>query len=239
MRVALVMVTLATFALPSAVADAKVRKRQWINDFVVTEYWPVPETWFRGKKVTAPGLKRPGRIDWLYSARGVSMEGDGVDSAGNRVHISCLGSAGWINAKGRRTVPGARGWSGGPPFWRNARIWFNKRSRPTFPLSAGGWSDGKGSKYRGNAGICFDEGPSRNLDYYDSVAVDPDYIPLGSLIYVPAYKPVNGGWFRADDTGGAIIQRHLDVFRPPPSEPFGNGRYLTKQRVLVDPPGKG
>jgi 3D (Asp-Asp-Asp) domain-containing protein len=239
MRIALVSLILAGFALSSTTAEAKLRKRQWIKNFVVTEYWPVPETWFTGKRVSAPGLKKPGRIDWLYSARGVSMEGDGVSADGRRVHVDCLGSAGWINAKGRRTVPGATGWSGGAPFWRNARIWFNKRGRPTYPLSAGGWSDGKGRNYRGNAGICFDEGPSRDLGYYDSIAVDPDLIPLGSRVYIPAYKSVNGGWFRAEDTGGAIIRRHVDVFRPPPAERFGNGRYLTKQRVLVDPPGKG
>ena len=239
MRIALVSLILAGFALPSTVAEAKLRKRQWVNNFVVTEYWPVPETWFTGKRVSAPGLTEPGRIDWLYSARGVSMEGDGISADGRRVHVDCLGSSGWINAKGRRTVPGSSGWSGGSPFWRNARIWFNKRGRPTYPLSAGGWSNGKGRKYRGNAGVCFDEGPSRDLGYYDSIAVDPDYIPLGSRVYIPAYKSVNGGWFRAEDTGGAIVRRHVDVFRPPPVERFGNGRYLTKQRVLVDPPGKG
>src|SRR5829696_3716983 len=237
MRVAVVMLILAGFALSSTAAEAKLRKRRWISNFVVTEYWPVPENWFSGRRVSAPGLERPGRIDWLYSARGVAMEGDGIDAEGRRVHIDCLGSAGWINAKGRRTVPGAGGWSGGAPFWRNARIWFNKRGKPTFPLSAGGWSDGKGRGSRGNAGICFDEGPSRDLDYYDSIAVDPSYIPLGSRVYIPAYKSVNGGWFRAEDNGGAIISRHVDVFRPPPVERFGSGRYLTKQRVLVDPPG--
>src|SRR3954447_21416883 len=173
MRVALVTLLCAVFALSSATADAKLRKRQWIDNFVVTEYWPVPETWFTGKRVSAPGLNRPARVDWLYSARGVSMEGDGVDSQGRRIHIDCLGKGGWIDAKGRRTVPGSGGWSGGAPFWRNASIWFNKRGLPTYPLSAGGWSDGKGRSYRGNSGICFGDGPSRDLAYYDSIAVDP------------------------------------------------------------------
>src|SRR4051794_33816962 len=180
MRIALVTLILGALALAPAAAQAKVRKRQWINNFVVSEYWPVPEAWFTGKKVSAPGLAQPGRVDWLYSARGVAMEGDGVDTAGRRVHIDCLGSGGWIDAGGRRTVPGPNGWSGGAPFWRNARIWFNKRGRPTYPLSAGGWSQGKGRSSRGNAGICFAAGPSRDLTYYDSIAVDPSFIPLGS-----------------------------------------------------------
>jgi 3D (Asp-Asp-Asp) domain-containing protein len=38
------------------------------------------------------------------------------------------------------------------------------------------------------------------------IAVDPRYIPLGSLLYVPGY-----GRALADDTGGRIKGRHIDV----------------------------
>ncbi len=69
---------------------------------------------------------------------------------------------------------------------------------------------------RHRPGISFAPGPSRPLSYLRSVAVDPRTIPEGSHIYIPAYASVNGGWFEADDTGGAIIGRHIDVFRPPP-----------------------
>ena len=43
-------------------------------------------------------------------------------------------------------------------------------------------------------------------------------IPLGSRVYIPAYRhDGHGGWFVAQDTGGAIGGRHIDVFRPPPA----------------------
>ena len=69
------------------------------------------------------------------------------------------------------------------------------------------------------------------------MAVDPRLIPLGSRVYVPAYRRISGGWFLAQDTGGAIIGRHLDVYRPPTAERFGAGRLLLHQRVYVIPPG--
>ena len=62
-------------------------------------------------------------------------------------------------------------------------------------------------------------------------------IPLGSYVYIPAYAPVNGGWFEAQDTGGAIIGRHIDVFRPPPSTPADTGNVATGQPVYVIEPG--
>ena len=87
-------------------------------------------------------------------------------------------------------------------------------------------------------GISFAPGPSRELRFWKSVAVDPDVIPLGSRIYIPAYRQLRGGgWFRADDVGSAIIGRHLDVFRPPPST-AGGGLFLRDQRVYVIPPRK-
>ncbi len=63
-------------------------------------------------------------------------------------------------------------------------------------------------------------------------------IPLGSRIYIPAYRDSRGGgWFRADDVGGAIIGRHLDVFRPPPHA-AGDEQFLPDERVYVIPPRK-
>ncbi len=50
----------------------------------------------------------------------------------------------------------------------------------------------------------FAAGASLPLRYYQSIAVDPDVIPLGSRVYVPAYRnDGHGGWFIAQDTGGA------------------------------------
>jgi 3D (Asp-Asp-Asp) domain-containing protein len=137
-----------------------------------------PESWFVGALVPTPGLRSEHRIDWLYSARGLSMEGDGVGLDGRQYHIS-------------------------PP-----------------------------------AGKTFAPGPSRaSLWYLRSVAVDPSVIPLGSHIFIPSYQSINGGWFEADDTGGAIVGRHIDVYRPPPANLQDSGDFATGQTVYVVPPG--
>lgn len=73
---------------------------------------------------------------------------------------------------------------------------------------------------------------------YRSLAVDPAVIPLGSRVYIPAYRAINGGWFRADDVGGAIQGRHVDVFRAAPRQPGNRGRVLRGQRITVIPPGR-
>jgi 3D (Asp-Asp-Asp) domain-containing protein len=180
-----------------------------------TEYYPVPERWFDGVSVAAPGDSGRHRVDWLYSANGVSMEGDGIDLAGHQVHIAELGSVGWVNSAGTPTVPPQCGirWSHGSPAWR-AGGWRNSRGAVTYPLSGGGWSDGSGHWVGGYGGATFELGASLPLRYYRSVAVDPNLIPRGSRIYIPAYRHLSGGWFLAQDTGGAIIGRHIDVYRP-------------------------
>jgi 3D (Asp-Asp-Asp) domain-containing protein len=104
----------------------------------------------------------------------------------------------------------------------------------TFPLAAGGWSAGTGIRYLPLAGVTFAPGPSLPLRYYLSIAVDPGVISLGSRVYIPAYRhDGHGGWFIAQDTGGAINGRHIDVFRPPPAAPGAGGQYLTGKRVFV------
>ena len=96
------MVVLVCAALAGP-ADAAIRKAGWLRGVVITEYYPVPEAWFGGWKVTAPGLPGQHRIDWLYSARGVSMEGDGIDLDGNPVHIEDVGDGGWVDQHGKPT----------------------------------------------------------------------------------------------------------------------------------------
>ena len=221
----------------AGLADAKpISKPRWVRNVLVTEYFPVPERWFIGARVYTPGLSGKHRVDWLYSAEGLSMEGDGVGLDGRRYHIEDIGSQGWVTAEGRRTRPTRRGWSRGKPFWR-AVGWRNRHRRVTFPLAGGGWWRGVGVRYIEPRGISFAPGPSKPLDYYRSVAVDPRLVPLGSRVYIPAYRnTAGGGWFRAEDTGGAIIGRHLDVYRPAPPSP-GGGNVLSGQRVFVDPPG--
>ena len=72
---------------------------------------------------------------------------------------------------------------------------------------------------------------------YQSIAVDPGVIPLGSRVYIPAYKHDGyGGWFIAQDTGGAISGDHVDVYRTPPASATASGQYLLGQRAFVIKP---
>jgi len=136
-------------------------------------------------------------------------------------------------------VGGDGRWLGGfelTEYYPALESWFVGRPVHTPGLP---WSSGAGLRYVSPpAGISFAPGPSRPLSYLRSVAVDPRLIPLGSHIFIPAYEAVNGGWFEADDTGGAIIDRHIDVFRPPPSNPSDQGNFATGQQVYIITPGR-
>jgi 3D (Asp-Asp-Asp) domain-containing protein len=207
----------------------------WLSGVVITEYYPAPERWFNGRRVTAPGL--PGRhpVDWLYSARGLAMEGDGITLSGRPAHIEDLGATYWVNAAGQKTVPVCLGqWTDGSPFWLRGG-WRNRFGGVTYPLASAGWSNGPGGRPLGYGGVTFAPGESLPLRYYHSIAVDPRLIPEGSRVYVPAYRTINGGWFVAQDTGGAIKGRHIDILRPPPASPSDLGRYMTHQRIYVIP----
>jgi hypothetical protein len=223
---------------PSATAKPIGRSR-WLPGVTVTEYYPVSEAWFVGKKVGAPGLPGKHRIDWLYSATGVSMEGDGLGLDGRQYHIDALGSGGWVTDTGKSSTPGRNGWKGGPPVWRAGAYWLTRTHRLTFPLDGGGWSNGTGKRYVPLPGVSFAAGPSLPLRFWQSIAVDPQTIPLGSRVYIAAYRRTpGGGWFRADDTGGAIIGRHVDVYRTPPASAGIGGNYYEDQRIYVIPPGR-
>ena len=205
----------------------------WLSNVAITEYWPAPESWFIGRLVSAPGLSGKHRIDWLYSAMGVSMEGQGFGLDGRMYHIDSLGDGGWVTSGGSPTSP-SDGWSGGPPFWRAGAYWTNTSGGLTFPLLAGGWWRGTGRRYVPLPGVTFAPGASLPLTFYGSIAVDPSVIPLGSRVYVPAYRhDGRGGWFIAQDTGGAITGNHIDVYRTPPRSRTDTGQYLTGQRIFV------
>jgi 3D (Asp-Asp-Asp) domain-containing protein len=213
-------------------------KGRWMTGVTITEYWPAPESWFSGALVTAPGLAGKHRIDWLYSATGVSMEGEGIGLDGRMYHIDALGNGGWVTASGRSTSA-AGGFSAGAPYWRAGAFWRNSHGAVTFPVAAGGWSAGVGRRYVPLQGVTFAPGASLPLRYYQSIAVDPNVIPMGSRVYVPAYAhDGHGGWFTAQDTGGAINGHHIDVYRSPPASPGTSGQYLTGQRILVVKPSR-
>jgi 3D (Asp-Asp-Asp) domain-containing protein len=210
----------------------------WLAHVTITQYWPAPESWFVGKAVATPGLPGKHRIDWLYSATGLSMEGEGIGLDGKMYHIDALGNGGWVTASGHSTSP-SDGWSAGAPFWRAGGYWRNGSGGVTFPLAAGGWYAGAGRRYVALPKVSFAAGASLPLRYYQSLAVDPGVIPLGSRVYVPAYRhDGHGGWFVAQDTGGAINGHHVDVFRTPPPSSSDSGQTLMGQRVYVIKPAR-
>lgn len=227
--------SLSVLALP-AVANAAhpISKPRWLPRTTITEYYPVPESWFVGALTDTPGLARQSRIDWLYSAHGMSMEGDGIGLDGKPYHIENVGSSGWIAKNGKKAAFGIGG--DRAPFWRAAGYWRNRHKAVTFPLGVGGWSNGIGKRYVPPGDITFAAGPSRPLRYYRSVAVDPKLIPIGSLVYAAEYSTFNhDGWFRADDTGGAIIGHHIDVYRSPPNNSTDSGLFFKNARIFVVP----
>ena len=208
----------------------------WLSTVTISEYWAVPESWFLGALVTAPVLPGKHRIDWLYSAQGMSMNGQGIGLDGRMYHIAQLGSGGGVTGAGKPTNA-SRSWLGGPPFWRAGGYWRSASGGVTFPLQSGGWSSGAGLSYVPLPGIRFAPGPALALKPYQSIAVDPRVIPLGSRVYIPAYRnDGSGGWFVAQDTGGAIVGHRIDVYRTPPAAPTTGGQYLTAQRVFVVSP---
>ena len=199
----------------------------------------MPEKWFQGRRLRTPGLTRRARVDWLYSARGVSMEGDGIGLDGKRYHIDSLGSAGWINKLGRATSPGGERLE-----QRRAvvaqRPHLVQPQRPADLPALGRRLVSRDAR----AATCPTRasasrpGPRPTSRTGRASRSTPTSSRWAASIYVPAYKSINGGWFVAADVGGAVSGKHIDVFRPPPSKPFGDGRYLQDQRMLVVPPGR-
>jgi 3D (Asp-Asp-Asp) domain-containing protein len=222
----------------STAAISVVKKPAWMPKMMVTEYYPARESWFDGKRIKTPGISgRNSKIDWLYSAVGMSMEGDGLGTDGNRYHIANLGRGGWIGRDGKTADWGSAN-KNRSPFWRSSGYWRNQKKQVTFPLEDGSWYRGEGKRWVPEKGITFGRGPSRPLRYYRSVAVDPNLIPMKSLVWVGRYSSLNGdGWMRADDVGGAIDGRHIDVYRKPPKA-LGQAGSYANQRLYVVPKAK-
>ena len=225
---------------PQAHVARAISKPTWLTGVQVTEYFPAPEKWAVGRAVSTPGLTKKHRIDWLYGGFGLSMEGTGIGLDGKLYHIDSLGKGGWVTRTGKPTLDGVH--DNGPPYWRAGGYWRNSKRGVTFKLLNGKWTNGVGRRWvPPPRGISFAPGPgTQGLKYWRTIAVDPGLIPLGSRVYIPYYKNVPGanGWFTANDTGGAIDGRHVDVYRPPPANIDDPGRSLVKQRIYVVPPGQ-
>jgi hypothetical protein len=231
------VVALVLAALPAGGSGArKVPKARWFDRVLITEYYPVPERWFEGRRVAATGLPGKHRVDWLYAWGGLATEGDGVGLDGRRYHVATVPGAGWLNENGRRTGPRGQGrWTRGRPVWR-AGGWRAADGKVTFPFEAGGWFRGAGVRYVEPRGMEFGTGPSLPLRVWRSVAVDPGLVPLGSRVFLPAYcESLGRGWFDAEDTGSAVQGRHVDVYRPAPARPGGD-TVRTEERMYVIPP---
>jgi 3D (Asp-Asp-Asp) domain-containing protein len=160
---------------------------RWLRRFELTEYYPALESWFSGALVSAPGLAGRYPIDWLYSALGLSMQGEGIAENGQWFHIAGLGAGGWLTAAGRTNA--IFGDTAKAPYWRSGGFYRAARGAITYPLAGGGWSDGAGVRYVAPpAGISFAPGPAKPLTYLRSVAVDPRVIALGSYIFIPRVR---------------------------------------------------
>jgi 3D (Asp-Asp-Asp) domain-containing protein len=205
---------------------------------LVTEYFPIREAWFRGRTLPAPGLTSQHRVDWLYGAHGVAMNGEGIGLDGRVYHFAGPYNLSWVNAGGAPTLPCWNGhWTRGKPVWYGSG-WRNAFGQVTFPLPGGGWSNQRAVRLvHLPRPAQFSAGPSLPLDYWKRVAVDPKLIPLGSRVFIPAYcRTPAHGWFTAGDVGGAIIARHVDVFRAPPAA-LADTHALWNQTIFVIPPG--
>ena len=225
----------AALPAPTLARASAITRPTWLSGVQITEYWPVPERWFVGRRVRPAGLNTEHRLDWLYSARGVTMQGTGIGLDGRYYHVNALGRGGWVDRLGRLApIGGVR-----EVFWRAGAFWRNPLGALTFPLESGGWHNGRGVRFLPLPGVTFEPGHGRpGLRSYRSLAVDPALIPMGSRVFIPAYKGKGGGWFTAQDTGGAIRGRHVDVYRNPPAREGEAAQSLAAQRILVIPPGQ-
>lgn len=65
-----------------------------------------------------------------------------------------------------------------------------------------------------------------------TVAVDPRQIPLGSILYIESDSPHVGGFYEAQDTGGAIKGNRLDIFISSYDKAMQFGKQNVKVTVL-------
>jgi hypothetical protein len=216
--------------------EHRITRPRWVSGAVITEYYAIRESWFSGRLVPVPGLPTRHRVDWLYGPHGVAMNGEGLGLDGRFYHFAGPYDVGWVNAGGNATQPCWNGrWTRSRPAWL-AFGWRNQAGAVTYPLTVGGWSNGRPRRYVSPpSSLRFGAGHSRELPFWHAVATDPRVISFGSRVFAPSYcRTPARGWFRALDTGGAIIGFHLDVYRAPP--PVLVLHEQRGQRIYVVPP---
>jgi 3D (Asp-Asp-Asp) domain-containing protein len=230
-------------------AQALPPRPEALGSFQITYYWFAPEKWFTAKKIVAPGLKIAYREDFLYSARGVAMQGTGTGDNNVLLHWQS-GAGAWVNNDGEKTETAAGGFTNGAPYARpGGCVWWaisangkpirttTDNKRPTFANADGTWQNpplvnptrytvvckkaavaaGKPDDltFRGYPDT-FGVGMGTSVTPWHSIATDTSVIPRGTRIYIEALKDTpSKGCFSADDTGGAIIGKHIDVLIPP------------------------
>lgn len=254
--VARLVVAACLLAGSMAVVDARGTEAQALplrpealGSFQITYYWFAPEKWFTAKKIVAPGLKIAYREDFLYSARGIAMQGTGTGDSGVLLHWRS-GEGAWVNKDGEKTETAEAGFTNGSPYTRpGGCVWWainakgkpirttTDNQRPTFANDDGTWQNPppvNPAKYvvvcnreKVKAGIpddltfrgypdTFGIGIGTSVTPWHSIATDTSVIARGSTIYIEALKDTpSKGCFSADDTGGAIIGKHIDVLIPP------------------------
>ncbi len=231
-------------------ADAQTipPRPQALGSYWITYYWFAPESWFTAKKLVAPGLTVAYREDFLYSARGIAMQGTGTGDDAVMLHWRS-GNGPWVNKDGAETRTAASGFTNGSPYARpGGCVWWaidaagvpipatTDNKRPTFPSDDGTWQNPPANP-AGYSIVCnraavaagqpddpnfraypdtFGIGIGAAVTPWRSIATDRSVIPKGTSIYIEALKDTpSKGCFSADDTGGAIIGKHIDVLIPP------------------------
>ena len=58
------LASVALLLSPAGAGAAPLKKITELKNVLITEYYPVPEVWFVGRKVRAPGLNSEHRVDW-------------------------------------------------------------------------------------------------------------------------------------------------------------------------------
>ena len=65
-----------------------------------------------------------------------------------------------------------------------------------------------------------------------TIAVDPNVIPLGSVVYIESDSPLVGGFYVAEDIGSAIKGNRIDIFMSDKNKCFEFGKRNVKVTVL-------